>query len=85
MTEPKPNWIGGAKDGRFSCAAMPLTMNSEPLSSKQLHEFIVSQSMTIDRLLTRNGEMVDAMKRVRQLLSQNKPLSAIEILDKVLG
>ena len=62
-----------------------ITMNGEPLSTEQLHELIVSQSMTIDRLLTRNGEMVDAMKRVRQLLSQNKPLSAIEILDKVLG
>jgi flagellar biosynthesis regulator FlbT len=85
MTEPKPNWIGGAKDGRFSCAAMPLTMNSEPLSSKQLHEFIVSQSMTIDATLTRNGELVDALKRVQKLLQEGKFYEAWIEINKVLG
>ena len=40
MTEPKPYWIGGAKDGRFSCMLVPLKMDGEPLSTKELRERI---------------------------------------------
>ena len=57
MSEPKPIWIGGAKDGRFSCQLIPLEMNGEPLSTKQLHELITSQAMTIDRLLGEVGKL----------------------------
>ena len=32
------------------------TINNEPLSTKQLHELITSQAMTIDRLLGEVGE-----------------------------
>ena len=41
-----------------------MTMNSEPLTNKQLHELIVSQSMTIDRLLTDKGHYMDVMKKL---------------------
>ena len=62
-----------------------MTINNEPLSAKQLNELIVSQSMTIDRLLTRNGEMVDALKRVRKLLKVRHYDQAMKMLDTVTG
>ena len=49
MTEPRPTYMN---------------MNNEPLSTKQLHEIIVSQSMTIDRLLTDKGHYMDVMKKL---------------------
>ena len=69
MTEPKPTYM---------------TINSEPLSTKQLHELIVSQSMTIDAALTRQGELVDALKRIREYIKNGMPLSAIVVIDEVL-
>ena len=48
MTEPRPTY----------------TINSEPLSTKQLHEIIVSQSMTIDRLLADKCHYMDVMKKL---------------------
>ena len=84
MSEPKPYWIGGAKDGRFSCVAMPLTMNSEPLSTKQLHEIITAQSGTIDVAMTKIGELVDAMKRIREMLLKCKFYEAWIEINKVL-
>lgn len=61
-----------------------MTINNEPLSAKQLNELIVSQSMTIDATLTRNGELVDALKRVQKLLQEGKFYEAWIEINKVL-
>ena len=61
------------------------TINGEPLSTKGLHELIVSQSMTIDAALTKNGELVDALKRVRQLIQLGDYMQAMAIITMVLG
>ena len=47
-----------------STAKFTGTINGEPLSTEQLREFIISQSMTIDRLLALNDEMIDALKKI---------------------
>jgi len=65
VTEPKPYWIGGAKDGRFSCQLIPLEMNGEPLSTKQLHELITLQAMTIERLYSEVGRLNDVIGLLR--------------------
>ena len=70
--KPKPNWD-------------KWVMNGEPLSTEQLHELIVSQSMTIDTALTRNGELVDALKRAQKLLQEGKFYEAWNEINKVLG
>jgi hypothetical protein len=62
-----------------------ITMNGEPLSTEQLHALIVSQSMTIDAALTRQGELMDALKRVRKLLKVGHYNQAMKILDMVTG
>jgi len=62
-----------------------LVMNNEPLSNKQLHEIIISQSMTIDAELMRQGELMDALKRVRKLLKVGHYNQAMNILDMVTG
>ena len=64
MTETKPYWIGGAKDGRFSCMLVPLKMDNEPLSTKQLHEIIISQNMTIDRLLDDKSHYMEVVRKL---------------------
>lgn len=56
MSEPKPIWI----------ADYSPSLNGEPLSTKQLHEVIVSQSMTIDRLLGEVGRYRAAMEQMRK-------------------
>lgn len=62
----------------------PLIINNDTLSAQQLHELIVSQSMTIDVALTRNGELVDALKRIRDLLINGKFYEAWIAINKVL-
>ena len=59
-------------------------INGEPLSVEKLREIIISQSMAIDRILTRQGEFVDAIKLIRELLRRGKYMQIIEIVDKVL-
>ena len=76
IVEPKPYWIGGAKDGRFSCQLIPLKIDNEPLSTKQLHEIIVSQSMTIDRLLGEVGRYRSVLIDVVELLSKSRRFTA---------
>ena len=44
-----------------------ITMNGEPLSTKQLHDLITSQSMTIDRLLGEVGEYRAAFELILSL------------------
>ena len=71
-------------DKELSMAKFTGTIDGQPLSTKQLHELIVSQSMTIDRLLTRNGELVDAFKRVQKLLQEGKFYEAWHEINKAL-
>ena len=83
-------WVGDNVPSDFIAKWNPqpigyITMNGEPLSTEQLHELIVSQSMTIDAALTRNGELVDALKRVRKLLQEGKFYEAWHEINKVLG
>jgi len=75
MTEPKPIWI----------ADYSPSINGEPLSTKQLHEVIISQSMTIDACLTTIGELTDALKRVRKLLQSGEFYNAWHEINEVLG
>jgi hypothetical protein len=102
MTEPKPNLDGLYDDGTCGFGDnIPdvgvvkwdnpetgyITMNGEPLSTKQLHELIVSQSMTIDTALTRNGELVDALKQLHEIFKNGdfttKHIN--DIINKALG
>jgi len=69
MTESKPTYtiIYKTVDGKKhveTMPGMPLTINSEPLSNKQLHEIIISQSMTIDMLLGEVGRYREKNKYV---------------------
>jgi predicted P-loop ATPase/GTPase len=57
MTEPMPTWNNPSTD--------KWVMDSEPLSTKQLHELIVSQSMTIDRLLGEVERLKDCIGLLR--------------------
>jgi hypothetical protein len=93
MTEPKPQWEGLYAVGASSTNAPDYvakftgTMNGEPLTTEQLHELIVSQAMTIDKALTRNGELVDALKRVHEIFKNGdfttKHIN--DIINKALG
>ena len=60
-TEPKPTYMN---------------MNNEPLSAKQLHELIVSQSMTIDMLLTEIGCYRSVLAEIVELLSKSRRFTA---------
>ena len=64
IVEPKPYWIGGAKDGRFSCQLIPLKIDNEPLSTKQLHEIIISQNITIDRMLDDKSHYMEVVRKL---------------------
>ena len=73
MTEPKQNY-NTLNDYELAEirrkereANQTMTINGEPLSTEQLHELIVSQNMTIDAALTRNGELVDALKQLHEI------------------
>ena len=39
-------------------------MNNEPLSTKQLHEIITAQNMTIDRLLADKSHYMDVVRKL---------------------
>ena len=75
MTEPKPQWEGLYDVGASSTNAPDYvtkftgTINGEPLSTEQLHELIVSQSMTIDRLLTEIGRLNDDANEYGRLIN----------------
>jgi wyosine [tRNA(Phe)-imidazoG37] synthetase (radical SAM superfamily) len=96
VTEPKPQWEGLYAVGASSTNAPDYvakftgTINGEPLSTEQLHELIVSQAMTIDAALTRNGELVDALKRIIEMdelyFSYDASFhEAVDVAKKALG
>jgi hypothetical protein len=70
MTEPKPIYDDGTCRSSTNApdyvAKWNPSINGEPLSTKQLHEVIVSQSMTIDRLLGEVGRYRAAMEQMRK-------------------
>ena len=74
MTEPKPIWI----------ADYSPSINGEPLSTKQLHEVIVSQSMTLDRLLGEVGRYRAAMERIKAHLIQGEWIEAMAIIREMV-
>ena len=99
MTEPKPiyNTLNDYELAMIrqkeKTANQTITINGQPLSMKQLQELIVSQSMTIDAALTRQGELVDALKRIAEykkykwklLPHQNELLEeVVKIAEEVL-
>ena len=56
MTEPMPTWNNPSTD--------KWVMNSEPLSTKQLHEIIIALNMTIDRLLADKSHYMDVVRKL---------------------
>jgi hypothetical protein len=84
MTEHKPYWIGGAKDGRFSCQLIPLEINNEPLSTKQLHELITSQALTIDRLLGEVNRYKQAFVDLGECLQKGNYIKAGGIIREMV-
>lgn len=67
----------------------PLTLNGEPLSTKQLHEVIISQSMTIDRLLGEVGRYRAAMNEIELAVEEYEKWGmgnnkVLDIIEKVL-
>ena len=56
MTEPMPTWNNPSTD--------KWVMDSEPLSTKQLHEIIISQNMTIDRMLDDKSHYMEVVRKL---------------------
>ena len=74
MTEPKP--IYNTLDDNELAKIHKASINGEPLSTKQLHELIVSQSMTIDRLLGEVGRYRSVLTEIVELLSKSRRFTA---------
>lgn len=80
MTEPKP--IYNTLDDNELAKIGEATLNNEPLSTKQLHELITSQAMTIDRLL---GEIAKRDNDIKVLeFAVDKGLDRIIELEEKL-
>lgn len=75
-TEKPPFWEASYHDPF-------ITINGEPLSTKQLYEIITSKNTTIDTTLTRNGELINTLKHIRKLLKVGHYDQAMEILDEI--
>ena len=80
MTEPKPiyNTLNDCELAMIRKkereANHTMIINGNPMSAKQLHEIIVSQSMTIDRLLTEIGRLNDENKRLMLSIEYDEAL-----------
>jgi hypothetical protein len=74
MSEPKPIYDDGTCRSSTNApdyvAKWNPSINGEPLSKKQLHEVITSQSMTIDRLLGEVARRDDEIKE-RKIMMAN--------------
>lgn len=60
-----------------------LTINGEPLSTKQLHEIITSQNIRNDTSLTQIDELMNTLKHIRKLLKVGHYDKVMKILDKI--
>ncbi len=72
VTEPKP--IYNTLDNNELAKIHKASINNEPLSTKQLHELITSQAMTIDRLLGevwRLNNEIELLQTNRRLLNSD--------------
>ena len=63
-------------DKELSMAKFTGTIDGQPLSTEQLHELIVSQSMTIDRLLGEVGRYRSVLTEIVELLSKSRRFTA---------
>jgi hypothetical protein len=62
----------------------PMVIDGEPLSTKQLHELITSQSMTIDRLLGEVNRYKQAFVELGECLQKGYYLKAGWIIREML-
>lgn len=74
MSEPKPIWI----------ADYSPSINGEPLSTKQLHEVITSQAMTIDRLLGEVNRYKQAFVELGECLQKGNYIKAGGIIREMV-
>jgi len=61
-----------------------LTINGEPLSTKQLHEIITSKNITIDKLLTDRNDHVNALQNIYDCLERKAYNKAKIIIEDTL-
>ena len=66
MTEPMPTWNNPSTD--------KWVMDSEPQSTKQLHEIIISQNMTIDRLLVDKSHYMEVVRKLYDDINKIKEM-----------
>ena len=66
MTEPMPTWNNPSTD--------KWVMDSEPLSTKQLHEIIISQNMTIDRMLDDKSHYMEVVRKLYDDINKIKEM-----------
>ena len=91
MSEPKPYWIASYTTSPEKPTSLPpgeappplnLTINGEPLSTKQLYEIITSQNIRNDTSLIRIDELMNTLKHIRKLLKVGHYNKAMKILDE---
>ena len=74
MSEPKPTYsISPEKPTDLPPGSTPpplnLTINGEPLSTKQLSEIITYQNIRNDQVLIKNNQLIKALKEIQQLIN----------------
>ena len=74
MTETKPIYKMVEKILDKKIESMTLSINGEPLSTKQLHEIIISQNMTIDRLLDDKSHYMDVVQKLYDDINKIKEM-----------
>jgi hypothetical protein len=88
MSEPKPIYDDGTCRSSTNApdyvAKWNPSLNGEPLSTKQLHEVIVSQSMTIDRLLGDVNRYKQAFVELGECLQKGNYIKAGGIIRELL-
>ena len=89
MTEPKP--IYNTLDDNELAKIREATLNNEPISTKQLHEIITAQNMTIDRLLDDKShymevvrKLYDDINRIKEMLIKCKFYEAWIEINKLI-
>ena len=82
MSEPKP--IYNTLDDNELAKIREATLNNEPLSTKQLHELITSQAMTIDRLLGEVNRYKQAFVDLGECLQKGNYIKAGGIIREMV-
>ena len=82
MSEPRP--IYNTLSDNDMAKIRKATINGEPLSTKQLHELITSQAMTIDRLYGEVGRYRKVLTEIVWLLERTRRFSAMWKARKAL-